>query len=228
MTPITHVVSPLRHHQFLRDGFTSDLSLYFYQEGTQIVEQIHIWPNKSILLCALAHGTDLPWSCVNAIKTWQTIGMARGQGGCLPQHPVVGNLALQTDRLGLNEDSVELNYYFLILVLTGKGGEGIKRWTHCTEILYSFVLPSIYLMSDMKPAQVSSFSCATYQLCILGKFTKPFWISASPHFLCQTHGGWWRSTECERVISLWSAVIHKEMRFQQVPTVWSLKTATTF
>lgn len=39
----------------------------------------------------------------------------------LPQHPIVGNLTLQTDRLDLNEDGVELNYYFLILVLTGKG-----------------------------------------------------------------------------------------------------------
>lgn len=39
----------------------------------------------------------------------------------LPQHPVVGNLTLQTDRLDLNEDGVELNYYFLILVLTDKG-----------------------------------------------------------------------------------------------------------
>lgn len=48
----------------------SDLSQQLYQEDTQIYEKKRKSPNKPVLLCALAHGTDLPWSCVNGIKTW--------------------------------------------------------------------------------------------------------------------------------------------------------------
>lgn len=48
-------------------------------------------------------------------QTWPGVRVA-----ALPQHPVVGNLTLQTDRLDLNEDGIELNCYFLILVLTGR------------------------------------------------------------------------------------------------------------
>lgn len=46
--------------------------------------------------------------------------MAKARVAALPQH-IVGNLTLQTDGLDLNEDGVELNCYFLILVLPAEG-----------------------------------------------------------------------------------------------------------
>lgn len=51
-------------------------------------------------------------------QTWPGATVA-----ALPQPPMVGNLTLHTDRPDVNEDGTELNYYFLILVLTGRGAE---------------------------------------------------------------------------------------------------------
>ena len=69
--------------------------------------------------------------------------MASGWGGCLATDPCSWKAASTDGQMDLNEGDVQLNYYFLILVLPGRG---VDRQNQCTEILYPLGLPSQFVL----------------------------------------------------------------------------------
>lgn len=178
--PMTHILPPLRHHQ-LFEGWIHVWLIFVSLPG----RSSNIWANKwmtkhiSPTLCLGIWNKFTQEPC-----EWdQNLADDRhGQGpGWLPcpQHLLVGNLTWQTGRqTGLEWRRSRAALLFLDACGYRQRGWKIKSW-HWNPL---FICAACTVcLNEMKPAQVSRFSSATYQLCILRKFTKPLWVSVSPH-----------------------------------------------
>lgn len=117
---------------------------------------------------------------------------------------------------GLKWQGCRAALFFFDVCAYRQRGWKIKSWHWNPQFICAVCT---VCLNEMKPAQVSRFRSATYQLCILRKFPQALMGLSFSTLLPNS----WGSNGCERMVTVREVLFCTEMRCQAVPTACSWK-----